>query len=125
MGLVGCLADGSMCRVEQDEIMEKLDWQMIEISLFCGEGKSAVDSFSGVLKGKKKPLPFPFMCRAFCLRGQPLLQYSGEENSKVSKPNNSSQGKIHPTNQVNSPREQKVSKQKLRPSGGPGGRTNK
>ena len=60
MGLVGCLADGSMCRVEQDEIMEKLDWQMIEISLFCGEGKSAVDSFSGVLKGKKKTPSFSF-----------------------------------------------------------------
>jgi len=28
-----------MCWVEQDGIMEKLDWRMIEISLFCGEGR--------------------------------------------------------------------------------------
>jgi len=39
--------------------MEKLDWRMIEISLFCGEGR-VVDSFSGVLKGKKPPFPISF-----------------------------------------------------------------
>jgi len=44
--------------------MEKLDWRMIEISLFCGEGR-VVDSFSGVLKGKNPPFPISFYVQPF------------------------------------------------------------
>ena len=35
MRLVGRLADGSMCRVEQDGVVGKLDWRVTEIRLFC------------------------------------------------------------------------------------------